>query len=459
MYICYNKHINVVITMTATHKVGSASPPSSISDIPAKPKPNINNIEDVTAIRTEDRTTLHMPPPTRTELLWRPVQDYFGKEPLGKEHYEVTGEKENAFANKELIVLNPSLFRRISDLFWTVVHDMWMSAGGLLGAILPGCLKFHISADCATHLENPNLKQLSEGSQIYSAVERLNTQKQANSSIVHEYCAYLEKAYPNSAQYIPHFVQKCAANRELPKRKDGCDKLLIPIVLKGFPCEHIVALCISYDEDGDATLEFYDSKGLTIADRFDQRLANEPDMTLGKLIAILTSQYCPDLRASSKIHVKENTKKHQWDSHNCGIYVSSFFEKRLMGASPEMIYDLESSYKKTATMRQEMIPNLLPRLWDEAAANAMQEPDIPYPEDEADKEIQKVLGPPLEHPILDEVAGFKEGVMVLSEAEDEASKASKKPSIKSPYRQIGEGLEPSPLEAYIYTDLEDVPLS
>lgn len=343
-----------------------------------------------------------------------------------------------------LTILEPSLYRRITALFWTVTNNMWVSLGSLIGASL------------GVRLKNEDTDQVDAAPQmtgipINSAINRLRSQTKLGTAAIDEYCQYL--AQEHNAQYIPNCVIDLTLKDVATFPEATHQNLIIPVVLKGWPIDHIVSIYITRNKD-EATIEFYDSKGLTIGDRLNHPLANSAQMTLGRLVAELADRYCSDL-TEDQITVKENTTKHQWDSHNCGVYVCRYFDARLRGTDTSAIYAEQINYNHTFAWRTEIIHDLMPtfkaKVKERAALNV---------QDFEEFDMQDIPEDPnedfLQHPIFDEVNRFNQGGIVLPDDDDEETEVIEKQPAPSSYRQIGESI--GLRTAKIYTDLVDVSL-
>jgi hypothetical protein len=201
--------------------------------------------------------------------------------------------------------------------------------------------------------QTPTIK----GSPINSTIQRLRVQTELNSPAVDTYCRYL--ATHPGVQYVPNCLIREGISTDIetfPKADENTNTLLIPLVLKEFGRDHIVCLYIKYLDDKTAVIEFYDSKGLTLADRANETLANNPDMTLGKLVAQVADHYCGD----REVTIEQNTTKHQEDSHNCGVYVCHYFKERIEGTpAPEIRANQRMGYDQTFIWREEMINDLM----------------------------------------------------------------------------------------------------
>lgn len=211
-------------------------------------------------------------------------------------------------------------------------------------------------------------------------------------------------------QYIPNCLIKEGISTDIetfPKADEHTNILFIPVVLKEFGRDHIVCVCIKYLDDKNATIEFYDSKGLTLADRATESLVNNSDMTLSKLVAQLADHYCGD-RA---VTIEQNTTKHQEDSHNCGIYVCHYFKERIDGTTATDIRENQTmGYEQTFIWREEMINDLMDTfeaafLQAEEIEDRADDPVLEHSEDflpdEEEEEIVPLLPPQISREFVD----------------------------------------------------------
>jgi Ulp1 family protease len=106
------------------------------------------------------------------------------------------------------------------------------------------------------------------------------------------------------------------------------------------------------------TIEFYDSKGLTIKDQASRKL-RFPSQSLTTLEDHV-NQIWKNFGADASWTFKENTTRHQTDAYNCGIYVSNFIQRRLHGETFESIQRNGLSFQKACgSARESMIQTLL----------------------------------------------------------------------------------------------------
>lgn len=139
----------------------------------------------------------------------------------------------------------------------------------------------------------------------------------------------------------------------------ACDQLrnwvAIPIILKGLFRDHIVTILVNKE---NKTIEFYDSKGLTIKDqaRRELRFPSESLTTLEDHVNAIWETF----QADASWTFKENTTRHQTDAYNCGVFVSNFIQRRLSGSTFESIERNGLSFQEACgSAREEMIRTLL----------------------------------------------------------------------------------------------------
>jgi len=191
-----------------------------------------------------------------------------------------------------------SLLRKIRDVVAKIFHDVWVTAFSYFGKV-------------NVQRNNQNLTP-----EAIAACDQLQRTRTLTQTAIIEYGRVLEK---NSRVQL---VQEGLFGLNPPRNvRDGKRFLAIPFVLKGWFEDHIVAMYFDREKN---TLEYFDSKGLTIRDRNDSRL--------NAFIKKVLDNYGTD---KDKTTVIENTKKHQWDCHNCGAYVLSYFRLRKEGSDIE----------------------------------------------------------------------------------------------------------------------------
>ena len=363
----------------------------------------------MTTVKSNDGTRLYTPTVTRPKWTEVPKEAYWNREAVTIDDplmitpktiwkqgesiitSERTGETETITSStRSVTVQDSSFYRRTTTFFWSICRDMWVSFGSLTGKILPECLQIKFGLRIENEaFDTPE----AANTNVYSAFTTLRTQTKLKTSANDYYCRSLAENN-TEIQYINDYL---VGGKTQENPSQHANKLLIPVVLKGIP-DHIVAVYITrtIGKDGkptQATIEFYDSKGLTIADRHNQPLAEKPKMTLGMLIAELTDKYCEGLREDvwidndqgelqKELSVEENTEKQQWDSHNCGVYVCRYFAERLAGRARNEVCQEKVTYKDTWTWRNTIIKALIPAL--RAAIVEASKPEVECDEDELD---------------------------------------------------------------------------
>ncbi len=145
------------------------------------------------------------------------------------------------------------------------------------------------------------------------------------------------------------FDSEAPSLRTLPeghKLGTAIKPIAVPVVIKGKLRNHIVTFNIDHKTQ---TIEFYDSRGKTISDRFNEPLVSDPKQTIGSLFSQIREKF-------PKYALKENTEKHQHDLFNCGLYVFSYLAQRAQGKTFENIKVL--SYQEVETMRSALYTEL-----------------------------------------------------------------------------------------------------
>lgn len=139
---------------------------------------------------------------------------------------------------------------------------------------------------------------------------------------------YFNKLTEKKVQFaiINHFssIMDSSTDDFCSRIKNAKDKVFVPLIIKGRFLNHIVTL---YIDKTNHSMEYFDSKGLTILDRKGSSVKNIAESSLEELVAKIATHF--------KIQkVSENIKKVQWDSHNCGVYVASFIQQRMDNIAP-----------------------------------------------------------------------------------------------------------------------------
>ncbi len=201
----------------------------------------------------------------------------------------------------------PSLYRKIRDIACKIFFDFWVST-----------FSYFTKVQEPRH-EDPQ------------AVQQLCRQRALTASVLVEYA----QEWPRTSSLVQDYLHpdEPVSELNLPEEIRAKTHICIPIVLKGLFRNHIVAIQVNTRAH---TVEYYDSKGLTILDRNDDRL--------NTIIRHVMNQF-------ANYRLTENTDKHQYDSHNCGVYVMNFFRRK--------IDNNPSQPTSSANMRVTMITELL----------------------------------------------------------------------------------------------------
>ncbi|MCH9626561.1 MAG: hypothetical protein S4CHLAM2_01830 [Chlamydiales bacterium] len=118
-------------------------------------------------------------------------------------------------------------------------------------------------------------------------------------------------------------------NLNLPDPDQKKDLLFFPTVVRSGVRDHIVA--IVYDKKNNR-VELYDPKGLVALDRMDYVRNQTEGLMLINVIQRIVHKY-----GDENTTIWENTTRHQYDSHNCGIYVLDYVQRRSEGRDPAEI--------------------------------------------------------------------------------------------------------------------------
>lgn len=188
--------------------------------------------------------------------------------------------------------VDSSLLRKIRHIVCKVLIDFWVSVASYF---------MYVATD--NQLDTPGIKQLIQTRALQSAA-------------VVEYGQYLESQNP-----ALQFVTQQMFGLVLPNLQPNKNDVAIPVILKGCVRDHIVMVFVDRRSN---VLEYYDSKGLTIQDR------NDPE--LNEVLQQALEKY-----GDANTRLIENTEKHQYDSHNCGVYILDYVFRRKTEA-PEQIF-------------------------------------------------------------------------------------------------------------------------
>lgn len=245
--------------------------------------------------------------------------------------------------NRIIRIQDSNCFRKLRNCF-EKVKDVFNS---FKSVIMTRC-----GVTCYTG--NKDLTLLSQVDSVYGDLiaDKLKYQTQLDPHSFSRYLGHISDNNFDSQIVQTYFTH--GSNSNLPPKKENANNLMIPIVLDGLE-RHIVAVFISFEE-GKPKIEFYDPKGLTIADRESDRLAFLNHLTLPQAIASIVSTYCNN---GQPVTVVENTRKDQNDTHNCGIHVLNYFEQRLKGFEPHEISSDFHTFDRSSEVRTRIIDNLI----------------------------------------------------------------------------------------------------
>ncbi len=187
-----------------------------------------------------------------------------------------------------------SLCRKIRDIVCKILCDFWNSA-------ISYFRKVNNYEDCPL---------------INGAVSELN-QMRCLGILTMNACGKLLEKENDDVLYIGDGLHTNLSDFVFPKNIEQ-KRICIPFVLKGRIRNHVVAIYIDLTAN---KVEYYDPKGLTINDRNDPRL--------NQLLKRVWEKF-------GDYTLVENTQKHQYDCHNCGVYVLSYFYRRQIETPKEI---------------------------------------------------------------------------------------------------------------------------
>ncbi len=233
-----------------------------------------------------------------------------------------------------------SLLRKTRAILHKIFHDCWVSLWNRFRAVsIKPTLKLQIA----------QFKERTHFDYSPYAVDDLRIDKTLQTSSMRAYCKKLAAQFPQS-HFIESYLTRGAKIVELPEVSRNSRQLMIPIHVKGLLRDHIIA--VFFDRINN-TLEFYDPKGLTIMDHARDRPINDPSINIPEVIRRLIAKY-----GNSRTKVVENTAKHQYDSHNCGVHVCDYFTRRIAeNEAPDHIEQQPSI--DPSQIRIEMIQRLI----------------------------------------------------------------------------------------------------
>jgi hypothetical protein len=212
----------------------------------------------------------------------------------------------------------------------TILADIWLSLAAIFYRNIP--------------IEKAKISVLS--STTSAAIERLSNHQRLSNYNLSEVKKIVEKKHPEFKVYLEYVAPTSATSLDAIRMEEDT-KIAIPFVLTGFD-DHIVTAL--YDNK-TKTLEFFNSSGLTVNDTPD-RLVLMQGLGLRAFMDQLKDRFHPE-------RVIENTTKAQYDTYNCGLYVSDFILRRADGEDFQHISDHPLSAFETTTKRTEMIGLIL----------------------------------------------------------------------------------------------------
>lgn len=232
-----------------------------------------------------------------------------------------------------------SFVRRVTELAVTLLCGLWRTIGSYF------C---KIELDSGLNQAILESQKLHEGNGC-GAIKELKTLKQVGPATVQTLCDELQYKHPNKIQVASNFLYN-RSTPELPE-DEGKDYVLVPVVVLS-TIDHIVA--VIYDKSKNR-IEVFDSKGLACKDRTNDVRCNRKGVKLSDVVRMVAQTY-----GDANTTLVENTEKHQYDAHNCGIYVADYFKRRVEGHSHEAIVASPLSYSEAnASRRIEIIRSLV----------------------------------------------------------------------------------------------------
>lgn len=236
-----------------------------------------------------------------------------------------------------------SLERRIKDVVYKVILSCWRTLGNYFSTV-------ELNQDQKTLLRR--FQGEKEESNKLAALEELKHQRKlAPASIDTLHQEYLSKIPEDAAdvELVSNFLHDLSSSELTNHDKEI---VLIPVVLEGLFGDHIVAVVF---DKAHNRVELYDSNGLTSKDHSESIRCSEENLKLSTLLVRIAQTY-----GDEKTTLWENTKKHQYDCHNCGVYVLDYFERRLFGYSPDEITSKGRTFEEVnQTLRNIFIHILL----------------------------------------------------------------------------------------------------
>lgn len=234
-----------------------------------------------------------------------------------------------------------SLGRRITECFYKIVCNFWRSLASYFQKI---SLKHETQEKLNSYKDKGDISNWS------SVKNELIRKRELGPGTVIAVCEKLIKNKNNDIILIQNFMFN-QMSYKLDKN-DTAPFVLVPVVIKQGARDHVVA--VLYDRKKNR-VEFYDPKGLTSADYTENVRCSENNIKLSDVLNEVKRAY-----GDENTTLWENTTKHQYDSHNCGVYVLRYFERRLNNESPETIAENSDSFKSVNnSLRENYLVQLL----------------------------------------------------------------------------------------------------
>jgi hypothetical protein len=227
--------------------------------------------------------------------------------------------------------------KKIKEIATKIFCSCWRTMGSYFSKVP---LTLEIKAKYEELKGNFNAPQMVQnGAEARGALIRRRVLGSNAIQYVHEY--YLKKIGKGGTLFT-NFMVGGKADFILPPKDEIDGLLLVPVVLKGHPGDHIVG--VVYDKENNR-IEVYDPKGLNCEEN-SNLVFKSTQLKLKDVVAIIARYY-------GATSIWENTTRHQYDAHNCGIYTLDYFEGRLEGQEPDYIARHGRSYSEVNTTRRQ----------------------------------------------------------------------------------------------------------
>jgi len=251
---------------------------------------------------------------------------------------EGSGQTNSTISSRFIKIEEPSLRRKTRNILYKVFHDCWASLW-----------RYFHRVPIDSRIESKKNYPKFQFTYIPQVIPVLRKERTLDTLSVSTYGDKLVSQFTQSNFISTYLIPPGRKTPELPQIPEGNLKLMIPVVIKGTLRDHIIAVFFDRRQN---TIEIYDPKGLTVMDRMDERPVSDPNTTMPQLIRKIIETY-----GNSSTTVIENTVKHQYDSHNCGVYTCDYFTRRLKGESVLNIQ--KGPPKDPSQIRVAMIKRLL----------------------------------------------------------------------------------------------------